>query len=270
MESYSQLNQDLNVLDFYNKKSNLYFVDIGACDGKSLSNTYLLEKNYNWDGICIEPNEDYFNAMIKIRNVKCVKKAIFSQSNLIVDFSLCGMNSGINSYIDYHNFAINNNITQVITSTLDDILEEYSAPKFIHYLSIDTEGTELEILKSVDLNKYIFGYINLEHNYVEPRRTEMKKLLLKNNYVYKGENKWDDDFIHKSLIEGIYYYNNDFDKPIIISLNDNKLSVESSYWDPDTGIFEPNKLTFKWNKMGTGKLYYNYIDYGNNNIWHRK
>ena len=49
--SFSQLNQDKNVLSFYNYKKGLYFIDIGANDGKTLSNTFLLEKDYDWKGI---------------------------------------------------------------------------------------------------------------------------------------------------------------------------------------------------------------------------
>ncbi len=55
MQSYSQLNQDLNVVQFFNSKNDMYFIDIGANDGKTLSNTFLLEKKYNWKGICSEP-----------------------------------------------------------------------------------------------------------------------------------------------------------------------------------------------------------------------
>lgn len=45
MNSYSQLNQDINVITFFNYKNDLYFIDIGANDGLELSNTYLLEKS---------------------------------------------------------------------------------------------------------------------------------------------------------------------------------------------------------------------------------
>ena len=53
--TYSQLGQDLDVIKHYNFKENGFFVEIGANDGISLSNTYLLEKKYNWKGLCIEP-----------------------------------------------------------------------------------------------------------------------------------------------------------------------------------------------------------------------
>ena len=72
---------------------------------------------------------------------------------------------------------------------------ENNAPKYIEYLSIDTEGSELKILQGIDFDKYRFGYINIEHNNVEPKRSQMKDLLIKNGYKYMGENKWDDIYV---------------------------------------------------------------------------
>ena len=66
-------------------------------------------------------------------------------------------------------------------------------------MSIDTEGSELEIIKNFDFEKYTFGLIDIEHNYIEPRRTEIYNLLSSKGYVYEGENKWDDMYIHNSV-----------------------------------------------------------------------
>jgi len=44
-DSYSQLGQDTNVINYFNHKKNGYFIDIGATDGIDINNTYLLEKN---------------------------------------------------------------------------------------------------------------------------------------------------------------------------------------------------------------------------------
>jgi hypothetical protein len=102
--------------------------------------------------------------------------------------------SGITNNIDCHKNAVDKNKTQITVQTisLNDLLDSYNAPTFIDYLSLDTEGSELEILKSVNFNKYKFGLIDIEHNYIEPRRTEIRKLLNNNNYIYIRENKFDD------------------------------------------------------------------------------
>ena len=223
MESYSQLKQDINVISFFNNKNNLYFIDIGANDGKKLSNTFLLEKKYNWGGICSEPLPKAFEQLIKCRNVICDNNAVFSESDLSLEFSECNLLSGITKFIDRHKHAKKGNKIIVNTITLQNLLDNYNAPKTIHYLSLDTEGTELEILNSVDFSTYTFLYINLEHNYIEPRRTKMKKLLLNNGYLYKGENKWDDDYIHVSTVTGTYYYKQDYTKPIVIKKQDNNI-----------------------------------------------
>ena len=65
------MNQDIWVLDILNHKRGGTFVDIGAHDEIHLSNTYLLEKEYNWSGICIEANSDTFEKL-KGNRMECV------------------------------------------------------------------------------------------------------------------------------------------------------------------------------------------------------
>ncbi len=102
-------------------------------------------------------------------------------------------------YLDKHKENVLKNETRikVKTQTLNDILEENNSPEIIDYLSLDTEGTELEILKSVDLNKYKFKIISVEHNHMLKRRNEIFKLLTSYNYkLYKSINA-DDFFIYQ-------------------------------------------------------------------------
>ena len=204
MNSYSQLNQDINVLKFYNNKKDGYFVEIGAADGIKISNTYLLEKEYNWKGICIEPVPEQYEKLVNNRNCICENVCVYSDSDLELEFAICDENSllsGLYSHIDHHKNIVDNNkkIFNSKTKTLTDILHMNKSPNFIEYLSIDTEGSELEILKGIDFNKYKFGIIDIEHNYIEPRRTQIKELLLNNNYEYLKENDWDDVYIYKSI-----------------------------------------------------------------------
>ena len=98
--SYSQLKQDLNVISFFNNKSDLYFIDIGASNGITLSNTYLLEKKYNWNGICSEPLPRAYKSLINCRSVICDNHAIFSESGLSLEFSQSNLLSGITKFID--------------------------------------------------------------------------------------------------------------------------------------------------------------------------
>jgi len=204
--TYSQLRQDLNVVKFYNGKKDGFFIEIGANNGITISNTYLLEQKYNWKGICCEPNPNIFKELIINRPKSiCCDKAVYNASNQYITFELkndsflSGISAHIKKSINF-NFNIRANQTiQVETITLLDLLNKYNCPKFIEYMSIDTEGSELEIIKNFDFNKYIFGLIDIEHNYIEPTRTEIRNLLLSNGYIYIGKNRWDDMYKHNSV-----------------------------------------------------------------------
>ena len=83
-ESFSQLQQDLKVLKHLNYKKNGYFVEIGAANGIELSNTYLLEKNYGWNGICVEPIPDKFKQLKQNRKCHCGNYAVYKKTGEFV------------------------------------------------------------------------------------------------------------------------------------------------------------------------------------------
>jgi hypothetical protein len=85
------------------------------------------------------------------------------------------------------------------TRTLSSILDEYGAPEFIHYMSIDTEGSEMEILRGFDFNRWTVGYMTIEHNFDEPKRKAIREYLRQRGYLLERENNVDDDFIHESI-----------------------------------------------------------------------
>jgi FkbM family methyltransferase len=205
--SYSQIGQDLEVVKFYNNKQNGFFIEVGASDGITLSNTYLLETQFNWKGICCEPIPKNFEKLVKNRkNSVCFKEAVYNQSGLILTFDIANkydLLSGISTHIDKYRKDVNANKTtiQVQTITLLDVLDRANAPSFIEYMSLDTEGSEFEILKNFDFGKYTFGLIDVEHNFIEPRRTEIRNLLASKGYIYKGENRWDDMYVHSSVLK---------------------------------------------------------------------
>jgi hypothetical protein len=109
--------------------------------------------------------------------------------------------SGITQHIDVHRSTVDKNKTSIAVSTITllDVLDQAKAPAFIEYLSLDTEGSEYEILKAFDFSRYTFGLIDVEHNFIEPRRTHIRDFLVANGYEFLGENKWDDRYKHASV-----------------------------------------------------------------------
>jgi FkbM family methyltransferase len=197
----SQLGQDKEVLQTYNFKKHGFFVEIGANDGVRLSNTLLLERDYGWKGICVEPDPIVFEKLVKNRKSLCVQKAMFNVSDTTVSFSVNpnSLLSGISTHIIDAFNDVASNVIEVSTINMNDLLDKNNAPKFIEYLSLDTEGTEFEILESTDFTKYTFGVIHVEHNYQVERRQKIRSLLEKNGYVFFKEVRWDDSYIHSSL-----------------------------------------------------------------------
>jgi FkbM family methyltransferase len=198
--SKSQLGQDLKVLEFYQNKRNGFFVEVGASDGINISNTYYLETSFDWKGICIEPLPAKYEELVRNRpNAMCCSNAVYNTTGAIVKFDIAhddSLLSGISANIDKWKMVVDRDKRQidVETITLEDVLDKYNAPKFIEYLSLDTEGSEYEILRVFPFDKYRFGKIDVEHNYIEPRRTKMRELLESKGYKYKGSNEFDDEY----------------------------------------------------------------------------
>lgn len=177
------------VVEYFNKKCSLFFVDIGAYDGITWSNSLTLEENYNWEGICIEANPLAYQKLFKSRNCKKFNFAICENNKEMMFWAIsgyCEMLSGFEqSYDSKHVERINEeikkfggNITKikVMAKTLQSILNKENINN-IDYLSIDTEGSELSILKSInfDLNNITLiscennGYNNDVENYLKTK-----------------------------------------------------------------------------------------------------
>lgn len=194
-ESHSQFFQDIVALNYSGFKRNGYFVDIGAGDGKFQSNTYLLEKNYDWTGIVVEPNKSQYSKILLHRNCHFCNKIVYSESNLDLVFNetLHPYFSTIEEFSEADGHAINrtgpNSFQKykVKSISLMDLLMLYKSPKIIDYLSLDTEGSELNILSKFNFNFYHIKMISVEHNFTE-NRLKIFKLLTANNFTRVHEN----------------------------------------------------------------------------------
>jgi hypothetical protein len=78
---HSQLGQDKFVVEILRGMRGGFFLDSGASDGVTSSNTKLLEDSFGWKGICIEPNEDFYRALVKNRRCVCVNCCLYDRDS---------------------------------------------------------------------------------------------------------------------------------------------------------------------------------------------
>ncbi len=208
--SYSQIGQDTWVRSILNDKKEGYFVELGACDGLYLSNTLYFEKHLGWNGICIEPNDNYIASLNNNRSCNISSDLVYATTGETVDFALCGAVSGVVGACSGP-FTQSTNIVKKTTTTLATVLDKFSAPSIIDYLSLDVEGQEYNILSTFPFDKYKFRCITVEHNAPHVgtgNQLLIRSLLEQNGYKFvKGNDdicNWDhgpiDDFyINPSL-----------------------------------------------------------------------
>tara|TARA_B100001093_G_scaffold519290_1_gene607568 strand:- start:2731 stop:3477 length:747 start_codon:yes stop_codon:yes gene_type:complete len=201
INSKSQLKQDIFVLLEKDFKSNGFFVEFGATDGICLSNTYILEKKFNWNGILAEPGRQWHKDLKNNRSASIEENCVWSKSGEIIDFMELddGEFSTIKEFSDiddHKRSAMKFTKHKVETISLEDMLVKHGAPSKIDYLSIDTEGSEYDILKEFDFQKYDISVITCEHNFTDSRE-DLFKLLSSNGYErkYTGASKFDDWYV---------------------------------------------------------------------------
>lgn len=191
----SQLLQDVVALLISGRKTNGFFVEFGATDGITLSNTYMLEKHFGWTGILAEPGRSWFEALEANRSAKISKNAVYSHSGLKQSFVESGERSTLEAFSQPNNVSYEIKY-EVTTISLQDLLESFNAPHHIDFLSIDTEGSEYSILENFDFASYSFGFICVEHN--GSRSREYVELLLKKagySKILSHLSMWDDWFV---------------------------------------------------------------------------
>lgn len=203
-QSHSQLRQDLFVLNQLKFKKNGFFVEFGATNGINLSNTYLLEKKFNWDGILAEPAKVYHEELTKNRNCYIEKNLVWKNSGSTLIFIEASIKelSTIKQYFKFDTHVRENDKQYPVdTISLNNLLKKYNAPDVIDYLSIDTEGSEFDILNNFNFNSYQFRVITCEHNHTS-NRDKIYSLLSSNGYkrIMSNISQFDDWYINTSII----------------------------------------------------------------------
>lgn len=210
--SYSQLQQDLVAQFILLKAKELdgsdassYYVEIGANDGIYLSNTYSLEKNLGWKGILSEANQNL------VPKLQTTRPSSLIDGRAVTDVSgqevvlLMTKNSEYSSLkgISIQSAQLEDSTeSTVISVSLTDLLTEFSAPKNIGFLSVDTEGNEYEIIQGLDSNIYRFSFVAVE---VSRNPKQIKSLMKSLGYtqILEQISLWDQWYVDAKLLKDL-------------------------------------------------------------------
>lgn len=188
MTFYAQFETDKYISKYFPEDYKGICVDVGMAEAIGGNNTYYFEER-GWTCLCIEPNPNYYNLGKKIR--KHVENFACGDVNKDdVDFQIFTINNDNQGAIsslrcDYrliqsHSHLINRvDKISVNVRTLDFILSLYHFDH-IDFVSIDTEDTELDVLKGFDINRWKPKLMVIENNFNEPMIANYLK-----NFGYK-------------------------------------------------------------------------------------
>jgi FkbM family methyltransferase len=196
IKSYSQYKQEEFVLNYFNNKKDGIFIELGGLDGIRHSNTFLLEKKYNWRGLMIEPSPSLFNELKMNRNVFAENILVgnIKQENIdflyIEDKTKCiGLQGILENYHPKHLERaireLNNapyEIKKLNMVTLQELCDKYNLSK-IDYLSLDVEGSEFKVLQGINFEKLDIKLIGVEINYPD-NKNDIFNILNKNGYTF--------------------------------------------------------------------------------------
>jgi len=197
---YKSVNNLDKKIESYLNFDNGYFVELGANDGISQSNSYYFEKYRGWKGTLVEPVPHNYLKCIKNRKKKtkvflnaCVSFDYNEKFVEIIYSNLCSTAVGVEtdvenleSFHEEHKKFLEEEDDELnfkfgaIAENLNNILFKANAPKQIDFLSLDVEGSEIEVLKGVNHNEYRFKLICIESRDIK----KITNYLEMNNYLF--------------------------------------------------------------------------------------
>jgi FkbM family methyltransferase len=192
---------DVDIISIIKPKLNGFFIELGANDGVTQSNTYLLQKRFKWNGVLIEPSPSNFEKCVLNRSF-APKAQFFCCACVPCNFSrdyVTIHNANLMSIaedldvdqdgIDSHLLAAKDHLIEdsliyrfpAFSSSLSDLLDQCTIPSTIDFLSLDTEGNEMSVLLGLDLQRHRPTWI-----LVECRDNNVFNYLTHNSYsIYR-------------------------------------------------------------------------------------
>ncbi len=176
-----------------------HYLDIGSHDGITISNTYALDK-VGWEGVCVDP----FPTNMHVRSCKVIHSAVSGDGSARDFMVKAGALAGFRDSLGRHRDVVNSerNASEVLpTITTRQMLEIAALPRMVGYVNLDIEGAEVEVLESWPWHLHSIGVLTVEHNEEEPKRTQMREILLQHDMVVAYEVDHDDWYVHSTLAD---------------------------------------------------------------------
>lgn len=203
--------EDKFVYFIYENEQNLTFLEAGASNGIDNSTTYFLEKNLNWNGICIEPSICFETCKSNRKNVENVLLGSTNEEKLFCIFNdfnnelSCKAEELLELYKTdtwQRKFILNNSpvlLKIVEQKTMTQILEKYNINS-LDFLSLDIERSELDALHGLDFDKFNINLITCENSFVVDFLKNKNYVQIYNPFVLDKCN-WNTWFVNRQLLE---------------------------------------------------------------------
>jgi len=203
---YAACGQDVFIAQLLDNQKNGVFVDVGANDGLTINNTLFFEKELGWTGLAIEPLPSIYLKLQSNRKCQTLNACISDTRGKVKFVELVGgpnMLSTLESNVTgltkrriiknlKRRGAVSKTI-EVDSLPFEDAMQMHGINN-IDFLSVDTEGGELNILKSIDFKKHPTKVISVENNYYTD---DIKDYLEPLGFSYIGTFKVDEIYLHK-------------------------------------------------------------------------
>ena len=174
---FSQHGQDLFVDNFiFRGRRDGFFVDVGAYDGVTYSNTCFLERELGWRGICFEANPRAHAKLAAARKCTAVNTGVGAEERSLKFLSLPLEGEMGSGFVDFFPPEQQRDEWVAEMCRRGGVLNEVKILDFNHalqahaceridYLSIDTEGADFEVLKALDLARFRVEVVDIENNF---------------------------------------------------------------------------------------------------------
>lgn len=187
-------NHLVDKLEPYVDFDNGFYVELGANDGVTQSNSFYFEKKRNWRGVLIEPTPHNFLQCLKHRGennqVHCNACVEFDFPDKFVEMAYANlMTVSMGLELDLpdtneHLLSAQQHMKETertftfgaLAKPLNDILIDSKAPSRINFLSLDVEGAELSVLKGLDHNKFRFDFMLIECRDIDRMSSYLKSV----------------------------------------------------------------------------------------------